>query len=126
MAHFLIFVCSPKGDEGNRALAMAAECCLRLLVTLNSNCKYDQATEAYDRAFAYFEELDRRHAASMASKVSVSTRVSCSLVNRAALYGYFCALLFTKSQYDAAYLYGEAALKQLQVGEHISDVFGSV
>ena len=106
-----------KGEEGNKALAMAAECCLRLLVTLNSNCKYDRASTVYQAAYVYFEELDRRHVALLPSKPAPSptTPVAISPVNRAALYAYNCALLFAKSQYDVAYLYAEAALKQIQV-----------
>jgi len=102
--------------QEDKTIAMAAECCLRLLVALNSNCKYEQANKVYQAAYAYFEELDRRHVALLPSKPAPSstTPVAISPVNRAALYGYYCSLLLARSQYDAAYLFAEAALKQLQ------------
>merc|ERR1719334_89683 len=70
------------------------------MVVLNANCKYKEAEDACEKAADFLNHLDRLS--------------PFAPVNRAALYGERCALAFAKSQYDAAYLYGERALKELK------------
>lgn len=87
-------------ENDPKSVAMSTECCIRLMVVLNANCKYKEAEDACEKAADFLDHLDRLS--------------PFAPVNRAALYGERCALAFAKSQYDAAYLYGERALKELK------------
>ncbi|XP_035242367.1 amyloid protein-binding protein 2 [Anguilla anguilla] len=78
----------------------AVECCVRLLHVRNGNCKYHLGEDTFKVAEAYMAKLAER---------------GCR-VNRAALYGELCALLFAKSHYDEAYRWCIEAMKEVTAG----------
>uniref|UniRef100_A0AAY4AM09 Amyloid protein-binding protein 2 n=1 Tax=Denticeps clupeoides TaxID=299321 RepID=A0AAY4AM09_9TELE len=77
----------------------AAECCVRLLHVRNGNCRYHLGEDAVKLAQTYMSKLAK-----------------CGhVVNRAALYGELCDLLFSKSHYDEAYRWSVEAMKEITV-----------
>jgi len=110
---------SHSSSHSLKYIAIAAECCIRLMHVQNLNCRYAAALVTYGKAKGYFDWLDKLvitfKTPSSFSIFSSSVEKSLTpLISRAALHGEWCALLFARSQYDAAYIAAEAALKELK------------
>jgi len=110
---------SHSSSHSLKYIAIAAECCIRLMHVQNLNCRYAAALVTYRKAKGYFDWLDKLvitfKTPSSFSLFSSSVEKSLTpLISRAALHGEWCALLFARSQYDAAYIAAEAALKELK------------
>ncbi|XP_072043780.1 amyloid protein-binding protein 2-like [Amphiura filiformis] len=87
-------------------LAMAYECCVRLIYVRNANCRYDSAERAFLHAQDLMEKLKKLK----------------QPVNQASLHGEMCALRFAKSFYDEAYKHCIEALKHIHPSMSVRSV----